>query len=113
MDGRLSTAGLRLGAVLHRGPDRPHETVGQQHAQEGADQRAANQMAEHGGRLGDRPHGVDDAEDGRDDAERRQCVGGERDRMRHRLVLRVVGLDLLVHQRLHLVVVVGAEGKEA
>src|SRR5206468_237454 len=70
------------------------------------------QMAEHGGRLGDRPHGVDDAEDGCDDAERRQCVGRERDRMRHRLVLRMVRLDLLVHQRLHLVMVVSAEGEK-
>jgi len=33
--------------------------------------------------------------------------------VRHRLVLGVVRLDLLVHQRFHLVMVVGAEGEEA
>ena len=48
--------------------------VGQQHAQEGADHRAADHGAEHRRRVADMGHGADDAEHGRDDPQRRQPV---------------------------------------
>ena len=114
-DARLDAdeiAQLRLVAGLDRGGDRAEEAVGEQHAEEGADQRAADQLAEHLGRLGDRAHRLDDAEHGGDDAERRRAVGDGLDRGDDRVVLGVMGLDLLVHQRLHLMMVVAADGQE-
>ena len=59
------------GAVRERADD----AIGEQHAEEGADQRRADHRAENGGRLVDRAHRLHHAEHGGDDAQSGQRVG--------------------------------------
>ena len=64
--------------VDHRLQPRAHradDAIGQEHAQEGADQRRADHAAQHFRRFADRAHGLDDAQHGGDDAQRGQAVG--------------------------------------
>ena len=80
-----------------------NDRVREKNARERADQRRADQAAERLRRLVERAHRVDDAENGGDDAERRQAVGDRLKRV-HRLVPVVrERLDFLVHQRLDFV----------
>ncbi len=55
---------------------------------------------------------MNDAEHGGDDAEGGHGVGDVLDRAGDRVMLFAMGLEVLVHQRFHLVMVVGAEGEE-
>ena len=60
-----------------------------------------------------RPHRVDDAENGGDDADRGQAVGDGRERMIGFQPIVHYGLNLLVHQRLDLVRAGVADDDEA
>ena len=70
----LEELALLLDHALQPRGEGPDQAIGQQHAEEGADQRAADHLAEHRRRLVDRRHGLDHAEHGRDDAERGQRI---------------------------------------
>ena len=62
---------MRLDRIGHRA-DR---AVGRPHAHESADQRAADQTAQHFGRLGDRTHGMNDAQHRGDNTDGGHAVG--------------------------------------
>ena len=70
-------------------------------------------MAQHFGRFGDRAHGVDHAQHGGDDAERRHAVGDVGDGVGDLRRLVVMGLDFLVDDRFHFMGVVGAQRQQA
>ena len=89
------------------------EAVGDEDAEEGADERAADQMPQHLRRLGDRPHRLDHAEHGGDDAERRRSVGERLHGRNDALLLLVVRLQFLVHESVDLVDVVRAHRQHA
>ena len=55
--------------------ERSDQPVGKEDAQKGADQRPADQLAQHFGRLVDRTHGLDHPQHRRDDTQCRQAVG--------------------------------------
>ena len=67
----LEVLALLLDDPFQPGRERPHHAVGQQHAQEGPHQRAADHGAEHRRRLVDVRHRLDHAQHRRDDPERR------------------------------------------
>ncbi len=96
-------AQLLLAHDLDLGGDRRDDRVGEEDAGEGADQRRADQMAQHLRRLVERAHGLDDAEHRGDDAERRERLGDRHHRVIGLQLVVLDGLDLLVHQRLDLV----------
>ena len=83
--------------------ERADDAVGQQHAEEGADQRAADHRAEHFDRLVDRAHCLDDAEHGGDDADCGQAVGHDLQRVLRCQFLVVVLVDIGIHCRFKLV----------
>ncbi len=89
--------------VLEVRGHRPDEAVAQQDAEERADQRRADLVADLRRRAVDLAHRDDDAEHRGDDAEAGQRVAdlGERLRRLQRLV--VMDLEVLVHQRLEVV----------
>ena len=89
--------------LLDQAAERLDDGVGEQDAEEGADQRRADHAAEDRRRLADRAHRVDHAEHRRDDAERRQRAGEPAERVDRPVRLGVMGLDLAVHQALDLV----------
>jgi hypothetical protein len=95
------------------GGERAEESVGDEHAEERTDQRAADQVAQHLGRLGDRAHGLDHAQHGGDDAERWRAVGQRLHGVDQPLLLLMVRFELLVHQRFHLVRHAGAQRHHA
>src|SRR3546814_5896865 len=95
------------------GGERADEAVGEPDAEEGADKSAADQLAEALRRRGDGAHGLDHAEHRGDDAQCRHAIGHDLQGMGDFGVLVVHHLDLLVHQRFHLVRVVGAESHHA
>src|SRR5450755_721387 len=66
--------------LLDQAAERLDDGVGEQDAEEGADQRRADHAAQDRRRLADRTHRVDDAEHRRDDAERWQRTGQPGDR---------------------------------
>ncbi|CAD5267038.1 hypothetical protein BOS5A_80090 [Bosea sp. EC-HK365B] len=110
---RQEVFGFRLEGALERRRHRREEAVGDEDAEEGADERAADQMSQHLRRLLDRPHRLDHAEHGGDDAERRCSVGDRLHGRNETLLLLVVRLQFLVHERVDLVGVVGAQRQHA
>ncbi len=103
----LEILALLLDDALQPRGERARHAIGQQHAEERADQRAADHLAEHGRRLVDVRHGLDHAEHRGDDAERRQPVGHALQRMRAMQFLMQRLLQLAAHQVLDLMRVVG------
>ena len=73
LDDDVETA-LLLAHDFDLGGQRRDQAVGQKDADEGSDQRRADEAAEQLGRLVERTHRLDDAEHGGDDAERRQAL---------------------------------------
>jgi hypothetical protein len=98
---------------LELGREGADEAIGQEHAQEGAHQGAADHLAQDLGRLVDRGHGLDDPQHRRDDTERGQRVGDRLERVRGVHGLVVVGLHPALEDLLHLVGVVVVHGAGA
>lgn len=88
------------------------DAVGGENAAERPDQGAADQMAQHLRRFGDRPHGVDDAQDGGNDPEGGQRIGGVADRAGDQAMVVFMGFDLEVHDRLELMGIVRSQGQQ-
>ncbi|MPL88735.1 hypothetical protein SDC9_34762 [bioreactor metagenome] len=82
------------------------EAIGEKDAEEGADQRAADHVAEDLGRLVDRRHRLDHAKHRGDDAKRGHRVGHGLDRVARLHRVLVIGLELLVEDLLDLMRVV-------
>jgi hypothetical protein len=106
---------FRVGFIdtLDDAGERRDETIGHQDAEEGADQRGANQLAQHLRRLGDRAHGGDDTQHRGDDAEGRHAVRHGLDRMGRAVQFLVMGFQLRIDQRLDLAGILGAQRHHA
>ncbi len=90
--------------MLHRRGDRADEAVGDENAEEGADQRRADLVADRRRvRAVDRRHGVHDAEHRRHDAEAGQRIGHLLHGVRRLVRFLVMGLELVLEQALELV----------
>jgi len=93
----------------------PGKAVSHEDAEEGADQRATNHLAQNLWRLVNRTHGLDHTKHGRNDAERWQGVGNRLKRMAAQQCVMKIGLELLFQHLFHLMRVVvvhrgGAQG---
>ena len=89
--------------LLQQSAERLDETVGQQDAQEGADQCRGDHAAQNGRRLADRAHRVDHTQHRCDDAKGGQAARESPDGGHRRVLFVMVGLDLAVHQAFDLV----------
>ncbi|EGE59941.1 hypothetical protein RHECNPAF_1760025 [Rhizobium etli CNPAF512] len=98
---------------LDLGDQRRADAVGQQDAEEGADQRRADQVAEHFGRIVDVGHRLDDAENGRDDTDRREGIAHDLDRVVGLHLVVHDGVELFIHQRLDFVAARVADDDQA
>ena len=96
--------------ALQPGRNRADQAIGHEHAHEGADQGTADHAAENFGRLGDRPHGLDDPENGCDDAQGGEGVGEVLKGVGGLERLVVVLLELLFHHILDLVGILEVHG---
>jgi hypothetical protein len=98
-DGRSVENLGRLGhALFGDARERPDQPVRKQNAQEGADQRLRDHLAEHGGRFVGGGHGVHHAHHRGDDPEGRHRVADLGQRVSGRFAFLVMRLDFLVHQ---------------
>ncbi len=93
---------LEVDLVLERRRHRADEAVAREDAEEGADQRGADLVADLARRPVDRAHRDDDAEHGGDDAHAGQRVTDLGERLRRLQGLVVVHLEIDVHHRLEI-----------
>ena len=70
-------------------------------------------MAQDLGRLRDRAHGVNDAQDRSNNSQRRRRIGEDLHSVNDVVILAVMDLEFLVHHRLDLVGGAGAQGQQA
>lgn len=99
--------------VDHRfqsGGEGADQAIGKEHAEEGTDQRTADHGAKYGRRLGDRTHGLDNAEHGGHDPEGREAIGQILQGMRWLERLVMVLFELFFHRIFDLVRVFKVHG---
>ena len=88
-----------------RAAHRAEQAVREQNAEERADQRRGDLLADLGRRAAERAHRVHDAEHRGDDAEAGHRIGHLAHRLRRLLAVVVMRFDFQVHQRFELMLV--------
>ena len=97
---------------LQRRRDRADDAIADENPEHCSRQGRRDGRADHFDRLGDQGHGVDNAENGRDDPDGRRGVADPLQRVLHVHFFFDLGVEFFVDQRFDLVRIIGPEGQK-